>query len=183
MARSKNSEASAVESVEVSNIAETVTENSEKKKYTVKKDLDLNMIVPVKNGFQGHLVYKSRRTQEVFDWPSFGDEQDLDLQELRNAKNSSKAFFENNWFLIDDPEVLEYLGVSRYYKYSLKFDEFDEIFEKSIPEINKVLSQLNKGQKRSLAYRAKQLIEEGIIDSVKVINALEKGLQTELITR
>lgn len=153
------------------------------KQYKVKRNLDPHMIVPVKNGFQGRLIYKSKRTNERFEWESFGDEQELELQELKNAKSSSKTFFINNWFLIDDPEVLEYLGVTQYYKYALNFDSFNDLFTKDPEEIKEVLARLSEGQKKSVAYRAKQLIADGVIDSIKVITALEDGLSIELIDR
>lgn len=162
---------------------EVVETTVEKKQYKVKKNLDPNMIVTVKNGFQGRLIYKSRRTNERFEWETFGDEQDMDLQELKNARNSSKAFFVNNWFLIDDPEVLEYLGVSQYYKYALNFKSFDDLFEKVPDDIKDTISHLSAGQKKSVAYRAKELIADGTIDSIKVINALEESLSIELIDR
>lgn len=154
-----------------------------KKQYRVKNNLDPHMIVTVRNGFQGRLVYKSKRTQERFEWEGFGDEQDLELQELKNAKNSSKAFFSNNWFLIDDPEVIKYLGVDQYYKYALNYDNFDSLFENSPDQIKDMVSKLSSGQKKSVAYRAKQLISDGVIDSIKVITALEDSLSIELIER
>lgn len=162
---------------------EVVEAPAEKKQYKVKKNLDPNMIVTVKNGFQGRLIYKSRRTNERFEWETFGDEQDMDLQELKNARNSSKAFFINNWFLIDDPEVLEYLGVSQYYKYALNFKSFDDLFENAPDDIKDTIAHLSTGQKKSVAYRAKELIADGVIDSIKVINALEESLSIELIDR
>lgn len=161
----------------------TVERTERKPQYKVKRDLDPNMIITVKNGFQGRLIYKSRRTQERFEWESFGDEQDMDLQELKNAKNASKAFFENNWFLIDDPEVLEYLGVTQYYKYALNFNSFDDLFKMDADDIKKTIFRLSVGQKKSVAYGAKQLISDGIIDSIKVISALEDSLSIELIDR
>ena len=178
----------ATQKADVTKNKETVTTDiedvsAEKKQYRVKKNLDPNMIVTVKNGFQGLLVYKSRRTNERFVWETFGDEQDMDLQELKNARNSSKTFFENNWFLIDDPEVLEYLGVSQYYKYALNFDSFDGLFNKTPDEISDTISRLSTGQKKSVAYRAKELIANGSIDSIQVINALEESLSIELIDR
>lgn len=162
---------------------ETVVETKPKKPYKVKKTLDPNTIVTVVNGTQGKLIYKSRRSGERFEWEDFGDEQDMELQELKNAKSASKKFFENNWFLIDDPEVLEYLGVSQYYKYALNFHSFDTLFEKDASEIKTAISRLSSGQKKSVAYRAKQLIADGTIDSIKVINALEESLSIELIDR
>lgn len=158
-------------------------EDNNTKEIRVKKNLDPNMIVTVRNGFQGTLVYVSRKTHEQFVWDSFGDEQDMDLQELKNARNSEKGFFENNWFLIDDPEVIEYLGVSKFYKNALSYDGFDEIFKKTPKEIEAAVSVLSDGQKESVAYRARRLIESKDIDSLKVIDTLEKSLGIELIER
>ncbi len=163
--------------------AEEVVEESAEKPYRVKKDLNPNMIVTVKNGFNGTLVYKSKKTGERFVWDSFGSEQDMELQELKSAKNSCKSFFVNNWFLFDDPEVVEWLGLSQYYKHALNTEAFDKLFTKTPEEIAKTISELSQGQKKSMAFRAKQLIQEGAIDSIKVINALEESLSIELIER
>ena len=156
---------------------------SQKKELKVRRELDPHTVVTVRNGFQGRLVYKSPRTQERFLWDAFGDEQEMELQELKNARNASKAFFENNWFLIDDPEVIDCLGVSRYYAHALNFDTFDQLFEKSPEEIERTLADVPEGQKKSVAYRARQMIEEGRIDSLKVIDGLEKCLHTELVEK
>lgn len=160
---------------------DTPAATSEKKSYKVKKDLDPNMYVTVKNGFNGTLVYKSKKTGERFVWDAFGDEQEMELAELKSAKNSYKAFFVNNWFLFDDPEIIEWLGMGQYYKYALNSASFDKLFEKTPDEIEKVVAALSAGQKKSLAFRAKQLIADGMIDSIKVIAALEKSLSVELI--
>lgn len=181
----KNTQTTTKPAIAKTTTDEKTTTNSatENKQYRVKRNLDPNMVVTVKNGTQGVLIYKSKRTGERFEWSAFGDEQEMDLQELKNAKNSSKAFFVNNWFLIDDPEVLDYLGVSQYYKYALNFTSFDELFERDANEIKETVSQLSNGQKKSVAYRAKQLIADGVIDSIKVIAALEDSLSIELIDR
>lgn len=152
-----------------------------KKAYKVKKNLDPNMYVTVKNGFNGTLVYKSKKTGERFIWGAFGDEQEIELAELKAAKNSYKSFFVNNWFLFDDPEVVEWLGMNQYYKHALNSASFDKLFEKSPDEIEETVKALSDGQKKSVVFRAKQLIADGTIDSIKVINALEKSLSVELV--
>lgn len=146
------------------------------------KVLSPTTLVTVKNGFQGVLVYTSSRTRERFIWDSFGAEQDLELQELKNAKNSSKKFFENNWFLIDDIDVIEYLGVGRLYKDALGFEDFETLFSKTPEEVTEIVSKLSEGQKRSVAYKAQQLIEEKskALDSIAVIEALENALKIQL---
>lgn len=152
-----------------------------KSDYRIKKDIDPHTIITVKNGFQGKLVYVSKKTGEKFVWEGFGDEQDMEVSELKSAKNSSKNYFINNWFLIDEPEIIDYLGVNQYYKNALSFDDFDDLFSKRISEINKIIPKLSKGQKKSVIYRAKQLIESGKIDSLNMIRALETNLNVELI--
>lgn len=163
--------------------AETASVSAEKPVYKVKRNLNPNMVVTVKNGFNGTLVYKSKRTGEVFVWDVFGSEQEMELQDLKAAKNTYKAFFINNWFLFDDPEVIEWLGMTQYYKHALNTDAFNDLFTATPDEIKKTVAKLSNGQKKSVAFRAKQLIQEGEIDSIKVINALEESLSIDLIER
>lgn len=154
-------------------------------KPIVAKEVDIHEYITVKNGCHGRLIYKSPRTGEKFTWEDFGDEQEMELQELKNAKGAGKKFFENNWFMFDADNqwVIDYLGLRQFYKKALTLDNFDELFKKNPEEITKVISGLSNGQKRTVSYRARQLIESGEIDSKKAIDALEKALNTELIER
>jgi len=146
----------------------------------IPKEVDPEQYVIVRNGFHGKLIYKSSRTGEKFTWSGFGDEQEMQLRELRNAKNSSKSFFVNNWFMFDEPWIIDYLGVRKYYKHALKIEDFDDIFKKTPAQIEKIVADLSDGQRRSLIYRATELITSGAIDSRKVIQALENALGVEL---
>lgn len=166
-----------------SSAGQTQAQQTEPKKAMIPKEVDPNQYVTVRNGFQGRLVYKSKRTGERFVWDSFGAEQDMELSELKNARNSNKKYFINNWFMFDEPWVVDYIGMSQYYKFAISIQDFDKLFEKPAAEIGKIISKLSDGQKKSVAYRAKQLIAEGGIDSNRTIAALEKHLGTELIER
>lgn len=160
-----------------------IAQKEQPKKQKVRVALDPNLVVTVKNGFPGMLVYISRKTGEKFVWQEFGDEQDMELSELKNARNSSKKFYMNNWFLIDDPAVLDYLGVADYYKYATKNAGFEKLFDKTPAEIKRDVATLSDGQKRSVGYRARQMIKDGELDSVKKISALEESLGITLIER
>lgn len=170
------------------NTADTSEKSVVKSKETeakpvVAKEVDIHQYVTVRNGFQGRLIYTSKKTGEVFSWESFGSEQEMELLELRNAKNSSKKFFVNNWFMFDEDWIVDYLGLRQYYKHSIKIEDFDNIFKLNPSEIKKTISNLSDGQKKSVAYRAKVLIAEGGIDSNKAIAALEDSLGVELVER
>jgi len=151
----------------------------------VPKDIDIHEYIPVRNGSRGKLIYVSPRTEERFVWEEFGDEQELELQELKNAKAANKKFFERNWFMFDDEYdwVIDYLGMRKFYAHSIGIDNFDDLFKKKPDEISKIIADLSDGQKKSVGYRARQLLAEGGIDSMKVIEALEKSLGTELVER
>lgn len=176
--RSRSKRTTAMESIE----SKQVQQEAEKKPL-VPKDIDPSQYVTVRNGFQGRLVYKSKRTGERFVWDSFGAEQDMELSELRNARNSNKKYFINNWFMFDEPWIVDYLGMGKYYRFAISIQDFDKLFTKPASEIEKTIANLSDGQKQSVAYRAKQLISEGGIDSNRLIATLEKCLGIELIER
>lgn len=146
-------------------------------------EIDDSQYVTVRNGFHGPLVYISKRTGESIRWDEFGAEQDVELRELKNAKNSKKHFFINNWFMFEDKWVLKYLGVERFYKNALDIDEFDDIFKLKPKELEKAISLLSDGQKKSVAYRAFEMISTRQIDSLSVIDSLEKALGIQLIEK
>ena len=156
-----------------------VKENDEKQKIIV-KDIDPTQYVIVRNGFQGKLVYESPRNGETFIWDEFGSEQEMELRELKNAKNTRKKFFQNNWFMFDEDWIVDYLGVKQYYKHAIKIDDFDKIFTYPLDKLKKTLSQLSDGQKKSVIYRAKILIGDGTIDSLKAIATIEEALGVDL---
>lgn len=188
-AKSENAEAPVEQQVPVEEQApateqapkQTVEKSAKNDAPIVPKDVDQNEPVVVRNGFQGRLVYHSKRTGETWVWDSFGAEQEIELRELKNARNSARSFFERNWFMFDEPWVIDYLGVRQYYKNSLRLDQFDEIFTKTPSELRRILMQIPEGQLQSVGYRAKELISEGKIDSLKVIETLETILGFELI--
>ena len=149
----------------------------------IPRTLNASDIVKVYNGFNGKLVYRSKQTNEPFVWQDFEDDVEMELAELKRAKSYRKKYFENNWFMFKDPAIIDYLGVAQYYKYALKIGEFDSLFEKDPDEIRATISRISEGQKKSVAYRARQLISDGKIDSNRVISTLEECLGVELIER
>jgi len=144
--------------------------------------VDEAQYVTVRNGFHGALVYISSRTGERFNWPEYGDEQEMELRELKGAKSSQKAFFTENWFLLDD-WVIQYLGVEAYYKHSADRHELDHLLKAAPDKIASEIAQMSHGQREAITYRAKEMIKSGEIDSLRTITALENALGVELIEK
>lgn len=172
---------------------EIVTEKPVKSEAPVSKGpvvakslhIDESQFVTVYNGSHGVLIYKSKRTGETYVWDEYGSQQEMTVQELRDARNSSKKFFESNWFMFDEDTqwVIDYLGLRNFYANAPGFGKFDEIYKLSPDELAERISKMSKGQKDAVAHRAAQLITDGEIDSRKTIAALESALGIELIER
>lgn len=124
------------------------TSRAAERRPLVPKDIDPHTIITVRYGFQGRLVYRSKKTGERFVWDSFGAEQDMEIGELRNARNSNKKYFINNWFMFDEPWIVDYIGMSQYYKFAIAISDFDKLFEKPIAEIERAVSKLSDGSEK-----------------------------------
>lgn len=164
--------------------AQTAPKENAQVSYTA-KDVDMNQYITVRNGYPGQLVYTSKRTGEKFFWEHYGDEQDMQLMELRNARNTSKKFFDHNWFVFDEEYdwVIDFLGVRAFYNNIINLEGIDALFKKTPKQIEKELATLTNGQKRTVGYRAMEMIRDKEIDSLAVIDVLEKGLGVALIER
>jgi hypothetical protein len=169
--------------------AETEEQTVEKvdKIETIKpSEIDLHQYIPVKNGFHGMLDYLSKRTGEFVHWDEFGDEKYIELIDLQHAKGNARKFFENNWFIFDDEYqwVIDFIGVRNFYDDSLSQEEFDELITTcSADEVEARVSKLSDGQKKTYALYAREKVEDGTIDSRKVIAVLEKVFKVDLSTK
>lgn len=164
---------------------EVIVEPVVEDKPIVPKVVDPDEYVTVHNGHHGILIYKSKRTGEVFTWEDYGEEQEMQIRELKDAKNSNKKFFINNWFVFDEEYqwVIDYLGMRNFYKNSIGLGKFDDIFKLTPEKLKAELEQMSSGQKDSVICRARQLIIDGEIDSRKIIATLETTLGVELIEK
>lgn len=164
----------------------TDTNADQKKEERIKPvDIDMHQYIAVINGFNGMLDYWSKRTGEIIHWDSFGEEQYVELIDLQMAKGTARKFFENNWFQFkeEDEWVIDFIGVRQYYKNSITKEEFDQIVARPADEVEQIISKLPKGQKDIYAVYARERIEDGTIDSRKVIAALERALEVQFNER
>lgn len=170
-------------------IEETITENTtataaveaeadEKKPVKVKpvkkrQKLPNDMLVECRNITMGKLTYKSyRQNGYKIVWNEPGDVEDIELGELVSMRNSQPKFFSKNWIGIEDPEILEYLGVAKYYKGVPNYEDFENIFLQPLEDMKVAIANLPQGIKKTLGIKAAEMINDGTIDSVKTVKYL-----------
>lgn len=138
-------------------------------------------LIPCKNGVMGHLIYISTRQMGYqVEWDGFGDVQEIEFSELQTMRGSQRRFFEDNWILIDDAEVLKQLGVDKYYKNHINTENFDTIFTMSPEQIENELTGISEGLKCTIADRAREKVKDGSLDSLSVIKTISRMCNCDL---
>lgn len=156
---------------------EELTKTEKVKKY--KRQRDLNEMVEVKCIVHGGLNFVTSTGLEVV-WANYGDVYPLEFKELIYMMNKYKRFFEEPWVIMEQ-DVLEDLHATHFYKNIINYDEIDSVFTKTPEQVKDILNKVPEGTKRLIADRASNALRKGTLDSLKVIEILQKELNIELI--
>ena len=148
--------------------------------------IPLDTVVPVVCNVTGGAIYKSAKTiGYTIDWDAYGSVEYVELSELVSMRNTARRFFEDNWIVLEDTEnftavqLYDFLRVTKYYENAFTPETIDTIFDMNDKEIIRVVSELSKGMKDTIATRAKEKIDAKELDSNKKIEALETALNVK----
>jgi len=169
-------------------VAEKEVEVQEAKNETVKTSkktraqFDRNEMVTCRCVVKGGLIYKSKKNiGSDTNWDDYGSEEDLDIGEILTIKASVPRFLTEPWFkIIDNDELVEYLGLTKMYNTILLVEDVDSLFTKTPEKIQEILKEVPKGTKNLIIDRARDLIIEKKLFDLRVINTLEKELNVDL---
>lgn len=171
---------------------EDVIKVVENKKKASINTLPLYTTVWVRSNCYGGLIYVSKKTGFRTSWDNFGNKQPLTLEELLTMRNAEIKFYTKNLIIIEGfqdsdyaqtysvEEILTYLQVTQYYTSSLCPNNLDDVFKMTPAKIEECVPNMSSGVRNSILIRANELIEKGEIDSIKIVNSLEKALGCEL---
>ncbi|MWV44966.1 hypothetical protein GRF59_15190 [Paenibacillus sp. HJL G12] len=154
-------------------------EQSQEQKKTRQK-LDENVLVPVSSNVKGGLIYKSPRSGQVWKFTDFGDEDVMELSELRTMLSSQRAFLEKGWLKVMDQEAIDYLNLARFQKNVVDLDDIDHILEQSPEQIKQVIKEANTNTKSLIFGFARDKYVLGELRDVHIIKAIEEGLGQKL---
>lgn len=177
-AKAKATPVEKVETVETAKAVETV---EEKKPARPKKRLEINRddLIECRSATT-NLVYISKRTSEKFEWADFGDVQYITLGELISMKSTQPRFLKEGWLIVDDEEAIEQLGLAKMYGNIFEIDDMASFLENDEYEIERILKNMPRGFKNSIAQFAREQVESGELDSNRKIKLLEQLLDVDL---
>ncbi|HHU81320.1 MAG TPA: hypothetical protein GXZ35_08380 [Acholeplasmataceae bacterium] len=156
-------------------VVEKITKTS-----NARSQRDMNELIRVVCITNAPLVYESRSQlgYRVY-WDGYLSEAWMEYKELINMRNTYRAFFERPW-IICDWDVLEDLRVEQYYKNIIDLENLDDVFKKTPKELEKTLKEIPDGIKALIVDRAFELRREKKLDSLSVIETIEKTLNVDL---
>ena len=139
--------------------------------------LDPNELVELASRAEGRLIYVSTSGYTI-EWSEFGDVHLVPVSEIIKMRNEQPSFFRNHWvYPVSDnaDTIIEALQLSRYYNRLVDLKDFDEIFSYEPSQIAGVLKDCPKHMLENVARRASHLVDMGELDSISVIDAIEKA--------
>lgn len=149
----------------------------------VEKIFKPDTLIVCKSVRQNELFYRSNSGAEYV-WNGFGDIRELPYSDIMSMKASRSAYLYEPWLLIDDEDLLKKLEFQKefgdIYEIYKEFDHPKAFFERPVAQIKEKLKDAPKGLRELIIYNARQYIEDGTLDRIGVINALDEIFGTHL---
>jgi hypothetical protein len=138
-----------------------------------KSSISDNEEIVVMNGLTGALRYHSERSNSTWEFETFGQQDAMTFAELKIMRNRYPSYFREGWLIVLDTEVQKELGLVEMYKNIITPENVDEVFAMNPEDLSKFIDALPEGQKLSFVNMAQDRVENGTLDSNKIIKMIE----------
>lgn len=132
----------------------------------------------------GELLMVGKKTGILYKWADYGDTAYVEYQDLKAEAYSSRSpYIYSPLFMIEDEDVLksrEFAKVAETYKNAVTVDEMEDFFKLSLQQFKSTLKKLPNGIKDAVKAIAVDKINDGSLDSIQKIKAIDEVLGTEL---
>ena len=164
----------------------SATSTSASAKKTAKpkeKKFELDTMIRCKSVRPNELYYKTSSGVR-YSWMGFGDIREIPYQEIISMRAGRSAFLYEPWLIIEDKDLLNKPEFKADFEelYAL-YEEFDnprEFFNQPVNVIESKLKDAPNGLKDLIVYNAATYIEDGSLDRMSVVTALDKMFGTNL---
>lgn len=146
--------------------------------------VDMNDIVMVQSCFHGNLSYISKRNGSIIEWPQFGEEQPMSVDELMYMRNTQPTFFKEQWVRLigsNADDVFAFLHLDRYCKNNLRFDTFDDVFSMEPDLLVSVVEAFAPSLRESFARQALDRMQAGTLNDLRQVRAIEQATGFSLL--
>lgn len=141
------------------------------------KDDDL---IVVMSGLPGTLIHRSQTTGRVWRFHGFGQTDKIPYSELLRIRNSNPKVFEQGWMIILNRKLQEEFNLTEKYKNILTPENIETVFKKDLDDLKLFVKALPEGMKVTFINKARELYQNGKLDSIKVIDFIQEEFNISL---
>ena len=170
----------------VEEMDKTISESTEKmneiKEKKIKKEplqdsdeIDVVSLIP-------NVRYKDSRTLDTYEWDEVGHIETMTFETLKNMQRNHRGYFTKMWLKPNDDRVINKFSLTKTfekYEYLMNHSNYTK---ENIKDICSAISNTPNGLKMSIFSKIKSMVVNGDISDVNVIRALEKHLNTDLMS-
>lgn len=143
-------------------------------------------LVPCKSVTAGELLLPGKKSGILYRWGNYGDVTEVEYQDLMAIKSNKSRYLYEPWMIVDDEELLKtsfWKDLNDVYAsfYDIE-DDVERVFRLSNDEFEAKLRSMPKGIQKTVASIARDGIDNGTIDSLAKIRAIDNVLGTDLLT-
>ena len=159
-------------------VKETVKETPIEKSKKVFKQSEGILCRSVVNG---KMFMEGIRSSMPYQWADYGDELEVEYRDLVAATREKNGYIMNPWIIIqDDDFIAEFPFLADIYAKQYSVNDLANILTLSIPQMTEEIEKLPTNVKNTLKGIAATWVNNGRLDSVKKIKALDEIFDTNL---
>ena len=124
----------------------------------------------------------SGKSGQYYVFENFGDECEIEYQDLFALKSRHSNYIYAPLFVIEDEELLSnprWADISKFYDNEVFNKDVDEVLNLPVSNFKKALSQLPKGLAKTLQVKVAEKIEDGTFDSLQKIKIIDEVYGTD----
>lgn len=124
----------------------------------------------------------SGKSGQYYVFENFGDECEIEYQDLFALKSRRSNYIYAPLFVIEDEELLEnprWKDVAQFYDEKVFSEDIDEVLNLPVSSFKKALEALPKGLAKALQVKVAEKIEDGSFDSLSKIKIIDEVYGTD----
>lgn len=132
---------------------------------------------------QGELLMVGKKSGILYRWFEQGDVCNVEYQDLQVEiiSRTSRYVYDPLFYIEDENIVEQNKNIQKVYNTEYSMKDLNEILALPIPTMVSAIKQLPKGLKESIKVLAATNIQNGELDSIKRIKALDEVFDTKLM--
>lgn len=137
--------------------------------------------IPCRSITQGGLYMEGAKTHMLYEWVEYGDVTEVEYADLAAAVRTKSSYLFGPMFIVDDEDfVEEFSQLKKFYTENYTVGDLEKVLSYPFEKMMEEISALPKNALESLKVLAASSINEGTLDSVKKIKALDEVFGTNL---